>query len=353
MTRPRTHSGTAALAAALIAGASLAAVSIGAVAPASAACAPSVTVVKAKGTAAKAHVKASKPAVRKVGKRYVATATLAATAGRGSATVRQTICPNGASAAAASTTQTAKAPGTLTRTVKGKAATRKKAVKALKKAERSARTKLATKAKKKSKQRSRAAAVTAARAKAHHALYDSSVFYLTPRGNATVIVTTPPVGSPTLRAAANGDLVITYPVTSVESVPCFTRAKAWPSAFIFDGGTTISPAWAAASRTSDDGHLIQAPPLAGVPNSMTYGNPWITAWSGGTHGPSQHNEGVVTESSSVPPKPFAGTAVCFLPFDDQPPAGTVTLRGAHVGTKTPPTGSNLFKVAGGVPVTLG
>jgi len=331
---------------------------------ATAACAPSLTVTPHAKAAKKPKVHAARPVVSKLHrKKYVAKVAITARQGTATVVAAQSVCPDGAAGAAASTTQSASGKGTMTKTVSAKGHSKKAAKKAVKAKTKKAVAKLkkkgaTKKGRRKAKKRAIAVARPVAVSKAHDALYLSDVVYLTLDSSKTYHITSSaPAGSPTLSAAANGDLVYSVPAgydpSTGKSAPCIRRAPVWPTSFIFDGGDLTAAALQGAA-TSKTGYFgVQAEPLPNVngkaQSSVTFPDQaWGAGWQHSSSGPAQYTSGVSS------PTPYAGVVECVVPANNNTkiaPAYTAVLRGAHVGRTA--NGSGPFaKVTGGVPVRL-
>jgi hypothetical protein len=328
---------------------------------AEASCAPSLITASQHASAAKKPtIKAAKPTIRKI-KKHVYAAKIVLTVTQGSATVAvtQSVCPDGAAGAAATTTQTASAAGVTTKAVSAKGTSKRAATKAAKakakKLKATLQKKGATKkGRKRAKKRATAAARPLAVSKAHDALYLSDVAYLTADSSGTYHVTAAPsAAAPTLAPAADGDIVMTVPAgysaTNLVDLPCLRRAPAWPTSYLFDGGDIVSPdlqairnsqggsaevdglMWAAASGLNQSAEWY---PLVTDPTTVTYGS------------------GLQDSATAM-----AAELVCFVPRPPQSPesrAYVVRIHGAHVGTTlsaADPT-SGLAHVVGGVPVAV-
>lgn len=328
---------------------------------ATAACAPGIATVAHHAKTGHTRTAASSVSVTKRHKHaYVAHATL--TVSSGSATVRiiQTVCPDGADGAAASTAQAGSGRGVTTKgvTAKGRSAraARKALTTALADAERAAKAAAATKkGQRKAKRRALAAAKAAALPKAHQALYASDVVYLS-KDSAGVyhLSSTPPVGSVTINRGSAGQIVLSVPAGTsaahTTTSACLRRPPAWPTSFVFDGGDVVAPVLeAAARRDTSDYSIIAAPEpnLEGQTDSTVAASHQL--WSAGWH---QEN-GVVTYTSGLQPDtPFAGWMECFVPQSGTSVPYTATLVGAHVGAGATATSTAYTKVVGGIPVEL-
>ncbi|MFT4264294.1 MAG: hypothetical protein QM572_12985 [Nocardioides sp.] len=356
---PVRPSRTAALSVVLLVGGSLVTATTAVTPSASAACGASTTVISALAKPGKsAKVRAGKPSVVRVGKRYVATGVLTATSGKATVVLTQTICPDGTSGSAASTTQAGTAVGTLAKTVKGKGSSAAKAKKALKAAERRAKPKLAATTKRKSKALATAAAKKAAADKAHHALYDSSVYWiLVPSGGDVLrLTTTRPSGSAGFIAGPDGVPVLDVPAGSVNNVvPCLTKAPAWPTSFIASAAGISSPQLRAAADADNKDYGLGIAPVNvfdGSSNSSNLlGTSWIHEFDGSGSAGGVEERSSFQSSSSYPPSTYAGNGLCAPEI--VVPAATsisITLGDLVVGTTFDVTSAT---VTGGVPVSIG
>lgn len=328
------------------------------------ACAPVLTASTTASHAAKmAHVKTAAPDVAKVGRKYVAKVALRATQGSATVSVTQSVCPDGAAGAVASTRQSASAKGAVSKTVKAHGSSKKAAVRAAKaKAKKAAAALKANgatkKGRKKAVKRAVAAARAAATAKAHDALYLSDVVYLSMDAAQILHVTaTPPAGKPTtrLQAGAAGDIVLTVPAgfdpyTNDIAMACIKRAPAWPTSFVFDGGDVVAPVLQAAAATNNALYAINGAPISNV-DGATSGSTTSSdqMWEAGWH---QENGAVTYHSGVGSATAYAGAMECFYPNEKVPQAYTASIHGAHVGTVVDDAQAAYAKVIGGVPVQL-
>jgi hypothetical protein len=350
----------AASAAVLLTGATLSVVA-GTSSPASAACAPS-TVVSPHATASKRPHVSKATSVRKVKrKRFVATVRITATQGAATVTVAQTVCPDGATGAAASSVQTASGVGAVTKTVSGKGPTRAAAKKLARAKATAAVAKIKTTAKTKrglaaAKNRAVAVARAAASDKAHHALYDARITYFTFSPTPTldfVETTRPAAGAVSLAAAPNGDLVVSIPAGggADDSIACLRRAPAWPTSFFFDAASVSAPVLAAYAKSSADGQEFLSMSFDGVStgkNAAVTSSAWafIAAFD---------DTGKLYSGVAGTATPFGGEVVCMQPdVSSGAPASTLTLHGLRVGTTlSAPDADGLSHVTNGIPVSLG
>lgn len=331
---------------------------------AGAACAPSLaTAVQHASTTKKPKVRAAKPTIRKVKKhKYAAKTVLTATQGSATVVATQSICPDGAAGAAATTTQAASGKGVQTKSVSAKGTSRRAAKKAVKVKAKKVTAKLKKKgATKKGHRKAEARAAAAARplaiGKAHDALYLSDVAYLSAdSGGAYHVTATPTAAAPTLVPAADGDIVMTVPAgysaTSLANLPCLQRAPAWPTSYLFDGGDIVSPDLQAI-RNSQGGSAEVDGLMWAAASGLNQASKWSAGWYT-----------LVTDQTTVTYKSglqdsataMAAQLVCFVPQPPQSPesrAYVVTIHGAHVGTTLSADDANgLAHVVGGVPVTL-
>jgi len=322
---------------------------------ASAACAPS-TIVSPVASATKHPHIASSTTVRKLRKKhYAASVRITATQGAATVTVSQSVCPDGAAGAAASTAQTASGVGVVTRTVSAKGSSKAAAKRAAKAKAKKAVAKIKSAAKTKqglaaAKRRAIAAAQPVASAEAHHALYDARVGYYVASGPALTEVATRPAGAMSLSGSANGDLVLTVPAGAsggIEAFACLRRAPAWPTNFVFDATSVSSPQLAAYARASDTTAGIEGVTVRGITSaSPAAGSYFVAAF--------ESDGSQVTGVESLDPT-STDDAVCFVPIiAGEVPASTVTLHGPRVGTSlSAPDANGLSHLVGGVPVTIG
>jgi len=317
---------------------------------ASAACAPSVSVRTTAGHAAKKpKVHAAKPVISKLRKKeYVAKIVLAVRQGTATVALTQSVCPDGAAGAAATTTQTASGTGVMTKTVSAKGHSKKAAKKAVKRKAEKATGKLKKKGASKrgrtqAEKRAAAAARTVAATKAHDALYLSDVVYVTlDSSNAYRLSPTPPTGQVVIGVAptAGGDIQVSVPAgfdrDTTQNATCIRRAPAWPRSYVFDGGALSSPqlqAWGSSPDAHEPAGLDLTPEnVADGSTTATSGPTWMAGWDVPTSNegpqPPEYYAGVLTSEAA----PAVANLVCVLPNADEPSGYTARIHGARVGT---------------------
>lgn len=348
----------AATAAVALTGATLS-VLAGTTTSASAACAPSVVPSVSAHAQKRVKVKTT-VAVKKVKRhRYVASGTVTATQGSAAVSVTETVCPDGAAGGAVSRTGTSTGVGQIVKKVSAKGATKAaakaaakaKAAKAAAKLKKQGATKRGVSA---AKARATAAATPLAAKQAHDALYLSDVFYVTVGSDGLMHSSPTASGGTSITRAANGDIVLGFPAEPSFSggvpAPCIRRAAAWPTQFLFDGGTATSPVLSALAKTEalDGGAYVYTnvyTVIDGKPRNSWDDQYWEVDWDNGSPTP--------TEVGMYDTTPSASTAVCFEADSSIPAAFTVTLSGARAGSAAGPTpDTGRPRATGGVPVSI-
>jgi hypothetical protein len=311
-------------AAVLVAGLVPATVSVATAPEASAACAPVALHHSAQINKVPARVRSSRVTVRKVHrKRFVATVKLTGTAGTAKATASQTVCPGGSAGAAVVSTQARSARGEVTRTVTRRASTRAKATASARHAARKAKAKVRRNALRWGRRIAVARATAAARAAVYDDLFVSHIVNLWGDNTTGKLWVRSDAASFTLgtMTAVSGGLRLVVPGEPADfpdtfSLPCLTRAKAWPTTFASGEGTF---AWAGSAEADVDIYTYAIDPAAEL-----IADQWAYSYDATTR---------TVESTGGGLDPAAGKLLCLdAQQSGSSSPGVATLRGLKLGS---------------------